>query len=88
MLKILLVSSLLLVGCNTSNTNIKTLAEPASSTVVTNRCELKPETGHCRAMFRHYYFDEASKSCKEFVYGGCGGVVPFKTLENCKSTCK
>lgn len=87
MLKILLFSLLLLQGCNNTNSPVKTEVANTSITLE-NRCDLKPETGHCRAMFRHYYFDASSKSCKEFVYGGCGGVVPFKTLESCQSSCE
>lgn len=51
------------------------------------RCALRPETGHCRAAFPRYYFDAASGSCKEFIWGGCGGVVPFETLGDCVETC-
>ncbi|MBA4146415.1 MAG: proteinase inhibitor I4 serpin, partial [Cytophaga sp.] len=28
------------------------------------------------------------KKCKEFIWGGCGGVVPFETLEECKGGCQ
>ncbi|WP_232064624.1 BPTI/Kunitz domain-containing protein [Rhodocytophaga rosea] len=31
-----------------------------------------------------YYYDTKEKRCKEFTYGGCGGVVPFQTMEECK----
>jgi len=82
MLKILLFSLLLLQGCNNTNSPVNT------SITVQNRCDLKPETGHCRGMFRHYYFDASLKSCKEFIYGGCGGIIPFKTLESCQSSCE
>ena len=30
-----------------------------------------------------FYFDEVQE-CKEFTWGGCGGVVPFDTLEECQ----
>lgn len=50
-------------------------------------CELSPDGGLCKAYFPKYYFDKAEGKCKEFVWGGCGGVVPFDTLEKCNA-CK
>lgn len=48
------------------------------------RCSLKPERGPCKAMFERYYYDPVSKTCKLFFWGGCGGVVPFETEEECR----
>ena len=53
-----------------------------------HRCLLIPETGPCRARIPVYYFDTEEKICKEFIYGGCKGVVPFETIDECKSTCE
>ena len=50
-------------------------------------CMLKPESGKCRAAHTRYWFDADSQSCKTFIWGGCGGVVPFETLEDCQQTC-
>ena len=52
------------------------------------RCFQKPERGKCRAAFRKFYFDRKSKSCKMFIWGGCGGSVPFATLEECQKACE
>jgi hypothetical protein len=30
-----------------------------------------------------YYFDKYEKKCKEFLYGGCEGTVPFDSMEEC-----
>ena len=49
-----------------------------------DKCNLEPDAGLCKAAFRKYYFDKVEKKCKEFIWGGCGGVVPFDTLEECK----
>jgi hypothetical protein len=49
-----------------------------------NKCALKPDPGMCRAVIPKYYYDNAEKKCKEFKWGGCGGVVPFDTMEECK----
>lgn len=53
-----------------------------------NRCDLEPETGSCKAMILKYYFDQIENVCKEFTWGGCNGVVPFETLEECESVCE
>lgn len=36
---------------------------------------------------KRYYYDAETKTCKEFFYGGCQGVVPFETLEACRKGC-
>ncbi|QHT69988.1 proteinase inhibitor I4 serpin [Rhodocytophaga rosea] len=48
------------------------------------QCQLKPDAGPCFAAMPKYYYDTKEKRCKEFTYGGCGGVVPFQTMEECK----
>ncbi len=48
-------------------------------------CSLDPEMGPCEAAIKRYYFDQSLGICKEFVWGGCDGVVPFETLEECKA---
>ena len=50
-------------------------------------CDLEPDPGPCFAAIQAYYFNQDSQSCAEFTYGGCGGVVPFWTLEECQSSC-
>lgn len=51
-------------------------------------CLEKPSSGMCKALFYKYYYDEKDGSCKKFVWGGCGGNVPFQTLKECKSSCE
>ena len=48
------------------------------------RCRLSPEVGPCKAAFVRYYYDRPEGLCKSFVWGGCNGVVPFETLEQCQ----
>lgn len=52
-----------------------------------SRCSMPHENGPCKALFWYYYYDAPSNSCKEFVYGGCEGSVPFETREACKAAC-
>ena len=47
-------------------------------------CDLEPDKGNCRAMITKYYYDKEERKCKEFIWGGCDGAVPFETLEECK----
>lgn len=47
------------------------------------QCQLEPDPGPCKALIKRYYYDKTEKRCKEFNWGGCDGVVPFETLEEC-----
>jgi len=78
---VFLAVALLIGGCATT-------AKPEVKESKTDpRCLQKGETGKCRGFFTHFYFDATSGSCKPFVWGGCEGVVPFKTMKSCKTTC-
>ena len=50
-------------------------------------CSMTPNVGMCKAAIPKYYFDWESNSCKSFTWGGCGGTVPFDTLELCQELC-
>lgn len=52
-----------------------------------DRCSLVPNGGICRAMHVKFYFDQEEQKCKRFNWGGCDGIVPFETLEECKAKC-
>lgn len=47
-------------------------------------CKLKPDAGNCEAYMPRYYYDAEADQCKEFIWGGCGGTVPFETKEECE----
>ena len=66
---------LLFVSCSDTDSNRMTCPE----------CSLEPNVGPCNAAFVRYYFDTAEGKCKEFTWGGCAGVVPFETLEECQA---
>ena len=59
--------------------------ENGMAVLVYNPCELLPEVGPCEALIPKYYFDKETQECKEFSWGGCDGVVPFDTLEECQA---
>lgn len=51
-------------------------------------CTLEPDAGKCEAAITKYYFDKNEGKCKEFLWGGCDGTVPFDMLEVCEKTCE
>lgn len=63
--------------CTQTNTDPEPAIQPAA-------CALVPDAGPCNAIAIRYYYDPRDKKCKPFTWGGCGGVVPFNTLEECK----
>merc|ERR1712226_3937 len=66
----------------------KNMSNRQSSTKLPEYCALPPSVGSCRAAFRKYYYDGESKTCKEFIYGGCeGNENRFETIEECTETC-
>ena len=51
------------------------------------QCYYTPNPGICLAAIPKYYFDQEESECLEFTWGGCGGLVPFETMEDCESSC-
>ena len=68
-------------------TTIFLLTNCKKDCIKSDRCNLEPEVGGCYAYIPRYYFDKKDKKCKEFIWGGCDGVVPFKILEECQKQC-
>ena len=56
--------------------------------LILDNCELEPEIGPCFAAIEIYYFDQTTLTCEQTWWGGCGGVVPFWTLEDCQESCE
>ncbi|KAL1477156.1 hypothetical protein MTO96_035967, partial [Rhipicephalus appendiculatus] len=51
-------------------------------------CNETKYPGPCAGYFPRYYFDNVTKTCEKFIYGGCrGNGNNFETLEKCKETC-
>ncbi len=79
MKKLLLIFVLFLSGCVANS--------PVKEKKINPKCLQKGEAGRCRAYIPRYYFDTKSLICKEFIWGGCGGIVPFETMQSCKESC-
>ncbi len=72
----------------TLNSLSTTSANITISEITTDpRCSQIPDTGPCRAMFTKYFFNQNSSKCESFTWGGCQGVVPFQSLQDCKNSC-
>ena len=54
--------------------------------VATEDCNSIPDPGKCLAAFQTFYFDQTTSQCEESYWGGCDGVVPFWTLEDCQNS--
>ena len=50
-------------------------------------CYLIPDVGPCFAAIPKYYYDQNTQQCETFIWGGCAGVVPFNTLQECEASC-
>jgi len=54
-----------------------------------NDCYLKITPGPCRGFYPRVAYDKDSKTCVEFIYGGClGNKNSFATLDECKEKCE
>jgi hypothetical protein len=58
-------------------------AQTDSALSARDRCTLVPDQGPCKALLKRYYYDKTESKCKEFIWGGCNGVVPFETITEC-----
>lgn len=53
-----------------------------------NNCDLEPDPGICLAAIETYYFNQNTGQCELTWWGGCAGVVPFWTMEDCQNSCQ
>ncbi|EGW09609.1 Calcitonin gene-related peptide type 1 receptor [Cricetulus griseus] len=52
-------------------------------------CFLEEDPGICRGLITRYFYNNQSKQCEQFKYGGClGNRNNFETLDECKSICE
>jgi hypothetical protein len=70
--------AVLLSGCLTG------IADTNSSR--DEKCFLEPDPGPCEAAIPRYFLGETG-DCEQFLWGGCQGVAPFESLEECRQAC-
>lgn len=75
----------LLAGCGGGKDNAE---RPAAAEALHVSCLANPDPGPCRAAKPAFYYDYQSDSCRQFLWGGCQGNVPFATLDDCLRRCK
>lgn len=53
------------------------------------KCSLPLEVGPCRMKLPRFYYNPATKSCEQFIYGGCrGNDNRFGIISACEDACK
>lgn len=52
------------------------------------RCSERFDVGPCDAAIEMVWFDRRDGVCREFIWGGCAGNVPFETMAECQETCE
>lgn len=67
---------------------LRTLEEKPYREAKENNCEKQADKGPCEAAEPRAYFDRKEKVCKQFSYGGCGGFIPFDSVEECRLYCE
>ncbi|CAL1531650.1 unnamed protein product [Lymnaea stagnalis] len=75
-------------GCGGNKNNFETQQQCNSFCSVQEIC-LKPKyVGRCRAALPRFYFDSQTRSCREFIYGGCeGNLNNFVSKTACERRC-
>ena len=53
-----------------------------------DQCYLAPDSGNCEGAFPSFYYNLENNSCEQTAWGGCGGIIPFQTLDECINTCE
>lgn len=86
------IASLLRLSALAEDTTPPTVSEifnslPYSHAPKDPRCTMIPEKGSCKGFFVNYYYDPKTDRCREFIYGGCEGAVPFETQSACEKVC-
>ncbi|XP_077350045.1 BPTI/Kunitz domain-containing protein-like [Lithobates pipiens] len=81
--------SLIWGGCEGNENNFATMEKCELMCKPAVRCSASPKAGPCEAYMPRYYYDQKTRTCKEFIYGGCqANGNNFLTKEDCERTCR
>ncbi|XP_039212471.1 BPTI/Kunitz domain-containing protein-like [Crotalus tigris] len=76
-------------GCRGNKNNFVTLDQCKTRCGMSDICTLPKETGWCKASFPRFYFNAATGTCENFIYGGCrGNANNFATWVECRARCQ
>ena len=67
---------------------VSLIVNPTEDPELPDECYLEPDPGPCLMYMLMYYFNQDTQTCETFVYGGCGGLIPFESLGECQSACE
>ena len=67
---------------------ISNVMEQSESPSQNDRCSFVPDSGLCKGAFEKFYFNQESQKCDTFNWGGCNGLIPFESLQECIDTCE
>ncbi|XP_035221983.1 zonadhesin-like, partial [Stegodyphus dumicola] len=55
---------------------------------ILSACQQRRQSGPCRHIFHRFYFNNKTRKCELFIYGGChGNKNNFRTRKLCENTC-
>ena len=76
-------------GCLGNKNNFRTIQECTRKCGNLDICLLPRVTGPCRARIPRYFYNNATKRCEGFIYGGCrGNKNNFRTQKECEKQCR
>ena len=67
---------------------LSVLSSAAVSAQLPEKCLQLPVKGECKAMIEKFYFNQKTGRCTPYFYDGCGPVVPFESMEECRALCE
>jgi hypothetical protein len=73
--------SFALAGCGGGDETVRETGLPVA-------CVAKAKPGNCGGSVPKVYFDYRDNRCKTFYWSGCGGFVPYQTMEACRKECE
>ncbi|KFD45427.1 hypothetical protein M514_13698 [Trichuris suis] len=82
-------------GCEGNENSFETLKDCEARCVKQKKrkreespCKLPADIGPCKMSIVRYYYNNGSKKCEQFTYGGChGNENNFESMEKCEATC-
>ncbi len=78
-----LISILVLAGCGGQHEDLAVRADELPVA-----CVAKAKPGYCGGSIPKVYYDYRHNRCRTFFWSGCGGYVPYQSMEECVKQCE